>query len=117
MRFPLLLAALLAPAAFAAAAAAAPAVTAATAVPATDARLDGMKQIERSACLRLGNTGPGAPKNLKFVPKYCECVAKAYWDNIPKAEVEDLMNTGQSAAMDQNRVARMAAARDSCQGK
>lgn len=109
MRLSLFLAALLAPAAFAAPA---PAVS-----PAADPRLDGMKQIERSACVRLGNTGPGAPKNLKFVPKYCDCVAKAYWDNIPKAEVEDLMNTGQSAELDKRRAERLAAARDSCQGK
>ncbi len=115
MRLSLLLAALLAPAAVAVAFAAPATATAPAA--ATDPRLDGMKQIERSACTRLGNTGPGAPRNLKFVPKYCDCVAKAYWDNIPKAEVEELMNTGQSAGVDQHKAQRMAAARDSCQAK
>ncbi|KQV79032.1 hypothetical protein ASD15_20400 [Massilia sp. Root351] len=87
----------------------------AASTPAADPRLDGIKQIERSACVRLGNTGPGAPKNLKLVPKYCACVAKAYWDNIPKAEVDELMNNGQSAAVDQRKDQRMAAARAACQ--
>lgn len=103
-------------AAIAAAAAAAPA-PAPAAAPVSDPRLDGMRQIERSACVRMGNTGPGAPRNLKFVPKYCDCVAKAYWDNIPKPEIEELMNSGQSAAMDRHKADRMNAARASCQGK
>jgi hypothetical protein len=85
--------------------------------PAADPRLDGIKQIERSACVRLGNTGPGAPKNLKLVPKYCECVAKAYWDNIPKAEIDEVMNNGQSAAVDKHKDGRMAEARAACQAK
>jgi hypothetical protein len=110
MRLPILLAVLLA----CASAVAAPAKPAA---PGPDPRLDGMKQIERSACVRMGNTGPGAPKNLKFVPKYCDCVAQAYWDNLPKPEIEELMNSGQSAAMDRQKAPRMGAARDSCQGK
>ncbi|WP_377702816.1 hypothetical protein [Pseudoduganella sp. UC29_71] len=104
MRLTFLLAALLA----AAHAAAAPA-------PAADPRLDGLKQVERSACIRHGNTGPGAPKNLKLVPKYCDCVAKSYWDHIPKAEVDEVMNSGQSAATDQHKDERMAAARAACQ--
>lgn len=111
MRLPLYLAALLVPAAIAATAAPV------TPAPASDPRLDGMRQIERSVCVRMGNTGPGAPRNLKFVPKYCDCVAKAYWDNIPKPEVEELMNAGQSAAMDKQKAERMTAARDSCQAK
>jgi len=92
---------------FAAFAAAAPA-------PAADPRLDGIKQIERNACVRQGNTGPGAPRNLKLAPKYCECVARTYWDNIPKAEIDEVMNNGQSAAVDKRRDERMADARAAC---
>lgn len=84
---------------------------------AADPRLDGIKQIERNACVRLGNTGPGAPKNLKLAPKYCECVARTYWDNIPKTEVDEVMNNGQSAAVDKRREERMAEARAACQVK
>ena len=86
---------------------------AATATP--DPRLDGVKQIERGACQRLGNTGPGAPRNLKLVPRYCDCVARTYWDNLPKAEVDEVMDSGQSAAMDKRRGERLSAARDACQ--
>lgn len=82
---------------------------------AADPRLDGLKLVERSACVRAGNTGPGAPKNLKLVPKYCECVAGAYWDNLPKDEVEQLMSNGQSEAIDRRKAERMARARDACQ--
>ena len=92
-------------------------LAAAAPAPAADPRLDGIKQIERTACVRLGNTGPGAPRNLKLVPKYCECVASTYWDAIPKAEVDEVMNNGQSAAVDQHKDQRMAAARAACQGK
>jgi hypothetical protein len=84
---------------------------------AADPRLDGIKQIERNACVRLGNTGPGAPRNLKLAPQYCECVARTYWDHIPKAEIDEVMNNGQSAAVDQRREQRMAEARAACQMK
>lgn len=87
----------------------------ALAAPASDPRLDGLKQVERSACVRAGNTGPGAPKNLKLVPKYCECVAAIYWDTLPKEEVEQLMSSGQSDAMDRRKAERMGRARDACQ--
>lgn len=88
---------------------------AALAAPAPDPRLDGLKQVERSACVRAGNTGPGAPKNLKLVPKYCECVAAAYWDTLPREEVEELMSSGQSGAMERRKAERMGRARDACQ--
>jgi hypothetical protein len=81
---------------------------------ASDPRLDGLKQVERSRCLRAGNTGPGAPKNLKLVPKYCECVAKNYYDGLPKEEVDQLLSAGQSAAVDERREVRMAQARTAC---
>lgn len=81
---------------------------------APDPRLDGIKIIERNVCVRGGNTGPGAPKNLKLVPKYCECVANVYYDNLPKDEVEQLMNTGQSADIDERKEVRMAQARTAC---
>ncbi|MRV75861.1 hypothetical protein GJ700_29530 [Duganella sp. FT92W] len=81
---------------------------------ASDPRLDGLRQVERSRCVRAGNTGPGAPKNLKLVPKYCECVAKTYYDNLPKEEVDQLLSAGQSAAVDEQREARMAQARTAC---
>ncbi len=81
---------------------------------APDRRLDGLKQVERSRCLRAGNTGPGAPKNLKLVPKYCECVANNYYDGLPKEEVEQLLNAGQSDAIDERREVRMAQARTAC---
>lgn len=81
---------------------------------APDPRLDGMKQVERSRCLRAGNTGPGAPKNLKLVPRYCECVATHYYDNLPKEEVDQLLSAGQSAAIDERRDVRMAQARTAC---
>lgn len=87
----------------------------ALAAPAPDPRLDGLKQVERSACVRAGNTGPGAPKNLKLVPKYCACVAATYWDTLPKEEVEQLMSAGQSDSMDRRKAERMARARDACQ--
>ena len=90
---------------------------AAAPAPTADPRLEGLKQVERSACIRLGNTGPGAPRNVKLVPKYCECVAKAYWDNIPKAEIDEVMDSGQSAAVDQHKGQRMTAARAACQVK
>lgn len=89
-----------------------PPAVAASSVP--DPRLDGVKQIERGACQRLGNTGPGAPRNLKLVPQYCDCVARTYWDNLPKAEVDEVMDSGQSAAMDKRRTERLSAARDAC---
>jgi len=81
---------------------------------ASDPRLDGLRQVERSRCIRAGNTGPGAPKNLKLVPKYCECVAKTYYDNLPKEEVDQLLSAGQSAAVDERRDVRMAQARTAC---
>ncbi|KQW90205.1 hypothetical protein ASC94_20990 [Massilia sp. Root418] len=93
------------------------AVAAPAPAPAADPRLDGVKQVERSACIRQGNTGPGAPRNLKLVPKYCECVARTYWDGIPKAEVDEVMNNGQSAAVDRQKGERMDAARAACQVK
>ena len=98
----------------AAALAATLAVASSSSLAAADPRLDGIKQIERTACIRLGNTGPGAPKNLKLAPKYCECVARTYWDNIPKAEIDEVMNNGQSAAVDKRREERMADARAAC---
>ncbi|SFU47692.1 hypothetical protein [Pseudoduganella namucuonensis] len=103
-----IIAAALAATVFAAPALAAPA-------PAPDPRLDGLKQVERSACVRAGNTGPGAPKNLKLVPKYCECVAAAYWDTLPREEVEELMSSGRSEAMERRKAERMGRARDACQ--
>lgn len=109
MRQTILLAALLA----AAHAIAAPAASA----PAANPRLDGVKQIERNACVRAGNTGPGAPRNLKLVPKYCECVSSHYWNGVPQAEVDELMNNGQSAAIDRKKDERLAAARSACQVK
>lgn len=81
---------------------------------ASDPRLDGLKQVERSHCIRGGNTGPGAPKNLKLVPKYCECVAKNYYDSLPKEEVDQLLSAGQSADVDARREVRMAQARTAC---
>lgn len=81
---------------------------------ASDPRLDGLKQVERSRCVRAGNTGPGAPKNLKLVPKYCECVAQHYYDNLPKDEVDQLLSAGQSADIDARRDVRLAQARTAC---
>lgn len=80
-----------------------------------DPRLDGLKQVERSHCIRKGNTGPGAPKNLRLVPKYCECVAKNYYDSLPKDEVDQLLSAGQSADVDARREVRLAQARTACQ--
>jgi hypothetical protein len=88
---------------------------AATSVQAADPRLDGLKQIERNICVRGGNTGPGAPKNLKLVPQYCTCVAQHYFDHLPQQEVEQLMGSGQSASIDQHKDERMAQARAACQ--
>jgi hypothetical protein len=90
------------------------ALLAAGAQAASDSRLDGLKRVERSRCERAGNTGPGAPKNLKLVPKYCECVANNYYDNLPKDEVDQLLSAGQSAAIDERREVRMAQARTAC---
>ena len=84
---------------------------------APDPRLDGLKQVERSRCLRGGNTGPGAPKNLKLVPKYCECVARHYYDNLPKEEVDELLSAGQSAEIDARREVRIAQARTACKAE
>jgi hypothetical protein len=81
---------------------------------APDHRLDGLKSLERNRCVRAGNTGPGAPKNLKLVPKYCECVANVYYDNLPKEEVNQLLNDGQSAAIDERKEVRLAQARTAC---
>lgn len=81
---------------------------------APDRRLDGLKQIERNRCLLQGNTGPGAPKNLKLVPKYCECVANNYYDGLPKDEVDELLSAGQSADIDTRKEVRMAQARTAC---
>jgi hypothetical protein len=90
------------------------ALAAAGAQAASDPRLDGLKRVTRSMCLRAGNTGPGAPKNLKLVPKYCECVADQYYDHLPKEEVDQLLSDGQSAAIDERKEVRMAQARTAC---
>ncbi|GAB2860905.1 hypothetical protein GCM10027277_31930 [Pseudoduganella ginsengisoli] len=90
------------------------ALLAAAAHAASDPRLDGLKRVERSRCERAGNTGPGAPKNLKLVPKYCECVANNYYDNLPKEEVDQLLSAGQSESIDERREVRLAQARTAC---
>lgn len=82
---------------------------------AADPRLDGLAQIARNSCVRGGNTGPGAPKNLKLVPQYCACVTQHYFDHLPKQEVDQLMDSGQSDAIDQHQDERMARARAACQ--
>ncbi len=82
--------------------------------PRADPRLDGVKQIEKNVCVRGGNTAPGAPKNLKLVPQYCTCVAATYWDQVPKDEVEQLLDSGQSKRIDQHKDERMAQAKAAC---
>lgn len=80
-----------------------------------DERLVGLKKTEVNVCVRGGNTGPGAPKNLKLVRGYCECVVENYWGQVTKAEVEQMMSSGYAPSIDERKDGRLAKARAACQ--
>lgn len=82
-----------------------------------DERLDGLKKMNTDICMQIGAEAAGAPAEGKLTAPYCNCVTNAYWDSVPKSEVQQLMTDGQSPGIGANLKARMEAAKKMCKKK
>lgn len=82
-----------------------------------DDRFDGLKKMNTDMCITAGGQIDAHPKDPKLVKPFCNCLTETYWDSVPKADVKELLTTGNSIGIQNNIEKRMDAATAVCKKK
>lgn len=88
-----------------------------TANAAANESFEELKKMNIQMCAGGGMGPDGKPATKKVVESYCTCTTHTYWDSVPKAEVQELLTTGDSKRVTANVEKRWKAAEAVCKKK
>lgn len=88
-----------------------------TANAAANESFDELKKMNIKMCAGAGMGADGKPTTPKLAESFCTCTTHAYWDSVPKAEVQELLTTGDSKRVTANVDKRWKAAEAVCKKK
>lgn len=88
-----------------------------TANAAANEQLDALKKMNIQMCAGGGVGADGKPTTPKLAEAFCTCTTHTYWDSVPKAELQELLTTGDSKRVTANVDKRWKAAEAVCKKK